>query len=205
MPVNCPCVARHARVRLVTINTRAEKRRVLDAEKRLIQALHFNQHVRSRHYCTLSYRNACHFGVDKVWCEFNDVEYPCEIEGEKRVTAALQCLRHMFARNWSSSTSESVQSDALQYLRILFAETTDTTSAINTSELFAKYLRRVTSLKRRVVCGQISGGRYHDTETLMLADAIREGLTPTEFERICIQVDCAIDYTRLPVSYACCD
>ena len=72
--------------------TRNEKRQLLDAEKKFVQALHFNEHVRPNHVCELSYRHACYFGVDAVWCESNGTDSD-EVDG----SVVLYCLRHLFA------------------------------------------------------------------------------------------------------------
>jgi len=75
-------------------DTRVEERQLLDAEKKFVQALHFNEHVRCNHDCKLSFRDACYFGVDAVWCACNGVQ------------------------------SEDVDnSSVLPYLRILFQDT----------------------------------------------------------------------------------
>ena len=71
--------------------TRIEKRQLLDAEKRFVQALHFNEHVRRNHDCKLSYRDACYFGVDAVWCACNGVESE-EVDG----SSVLPYLRILF-------------------------------------------------------------------------------------------------------------
>ena len=71
--------------------TRIEKQKLLDAEKRFVQALHFNEHVRRNHDCKLSYRDACYFGVDAVWCACNGVESE-EVDG----SSVLPYLRILF-------------------------------------------------------------------------------------------------------------
>ena len=71
--------------------TRIEKRQLLDAEKRFVQLLHFNEHVRLNHDCKLSYRDACYFGVDAVWCENNGVQSE-EVDG----SSVLPYLRMLF-------------------------------------------------------------------------------------------------------------
>ena len=71
--------------------TRIEERKLLDAEKRFVQVLRFNEHVRWNHDCKLSYRDACYFGVDAVWCENNGVESE-EVDG----SSVLPYLRILF-------------------------------------------------------------------------------------------------------------
>ena len=65
--------------------SRTEKRQLLDAEKKFVQALHFNKHMRWNHICELSYRDACYFGVDAAWCECNGVESE-EVDGSSVLT-----------------------------------------------------------------------------------------------------------------------
>ena len=71
--------------------TRVEKRQLLDAEKKFVQALHFNEHVRGKHDCKLSYRDACYFGVDAVWCACNGVQSE-DVDG----SSVLSYLRIVF-------------------------------------------------------------------------------------------------------------
>ena len=88
----------------ILIKSRADKRELLDAEKVFVQALHFNKHVRPHHVCQLTYRDACYFGVDAVWCESKSISSD-EIGGSNK-----------------RSEYANMSGDALLYLRELFAD-----------------------------------------------------------------------------------
>jgi hypothetical protein len=97
----------------VFADTRDEKRELIDAEKKFVQALHFNPLIQRFHDCDLTYRDACYFGVDKVWCESHGVDAN-EMDG----TDVLRTLRHLFAK----PSYTNMNDDTLLYLRELYAD-----------------------------------------------------------------------------------
>jgi hypothetical protein len=173
----------------IVIKTRNEKRELLDAERKFVQTLHFNVHVRSRHACELTYRDACYFGVDVVWCESNATNSN-EVDG----TNVLACLRHLFAKPKYVNMNDD---DTLPYLRVLFADKDRTKESLR-----ERYIRLLWNLKHKVLSGQCSGIRFHATIEKMMADAIHEGLTQCEFYSIYDEIDANVDYTRLRVYVA---
>jgi hypothetical protein len=179
----CDAVTAHG----LDIKSRDDKRELLDAEKKFVQSLHFNPHVRGHHDCKLTYRDACYFGVEAVWCESHGVE-PEEVDG----SALLPCLRHLFAK----SSNTGVDDNTLVDMHNLFVGGEDTTA------LRESYINVLSVLKRRVLAGDINGGTYHVTMKMMRVNAVREGLTADEFDKICTDIELAVDYTRPRVHFA---
>jgi hypothetical protein len=65
-----------------------------------------------------------------------------------------------------------------------------------------RYYAALSGLKRKVLVGQISGARYHQTEQIMRVEALREGLTVHDYEQIVASVENTVDYARLRVHFA---
>jgi hypothetical protein len=88
--------------------------------------------------------------------------------------------------------------DVLLCVRYLFEE-----SPISYTRLaLERYHAALSTMKRKVLVGQISGARYHQTEQLMRAEALREGLTAYDYERMVDSVERSVDYTRLRIHFA---
>jgi hypothetical protein len=87
--------------------------------------------------------------------------------------------------------------DVLLYLRELFVDVGEVNERLR-----RRYTSSLENLKRRVLDGNFSGIRYHATVQKMKADAMNEGLSETEFEHMCDEIEDRIDYARLRVHVA---
>ena len=152
----------------VVIKSRDDKRELLDAEKAFVQALHFNKHVRPRHVCDLTYREACYFGVDAVWCESNGVSSD-EVDGSN----VLPYLRHLFAKPSYANMNDD---ETLPYLRVLFEEVGESKASVR-KRYHMSYRRLVYDYDH----SQFSTAQYFEKLEKMADDAKRDGITLSEF------------------------
>jgi hypothetical protein len=94
-----------------------------------------------------------------------------------------------------------VDDDVLLCVRYLF----DQPKIALAPSVSERYYVALSSLKRKVLVAQMSGARYHQTEQMIRAEALREGLSAHEYEQIVARVEHTVDYSRLRVHYASSD